>query len=57
MDRRIGYCQNICWTKIQEAILKAVAAKYQQQYRLATPKESKGIDGVIGKTSVSIKHL
>lgn len=42
--------------KFQEAILKAVAAKYQKEYRLATPaEESKGIDGVIGEVSVSIK--
>ncbi len=44
--------------KFQEAILKAVAAKYQKQYRLATPQEeSKGIDGMIGKVPVSIKPI
>jgi len=42
--------------KFQEAILKAIAAKYNKEYRLATPEEeSKGIDGVIGDIAVSIK--
>jgi hypothetical protein len=44
--------------KFQQAILKAVAFKYNKEYRLATPEEeSKGIDGVIGDTSVSIKPV
>ena len=42
--------------KFQQAILKAVALKYGKEYRLATPEEeSKGIDGIIGTTAVSIK--
>jgi hypothetical protein len=42
--------------KLQEAILKAVAADLKTSYRLAEPEEeSKGIDGFIGKQEVSIK--
>ncbi|EHQ25043.1 MjaI family restriction endonuclease [Mucilaginibacter paludis] len=44
--------------KFQQAILKAVAAKYNKQYRLATPEEeSRGIDGIIGDMGVSIKPI
>jgi hypothetical protein len=44
--------------KFQEAILKAIAAKYNKEYRLATPQEeSKGIDGIIGDIPVSIKPI
>lgn len=44
--------------KFQQAILKAVAVKYNKEYRLATPgEESKGIDGVIGDIPVSIKPV
>ncbi|WP_439699065.1 MjaI family restriction endonuclease [Mucilaginibacter sp. AW1-7] len=44
--------------KFQQAILKAVALKYNKEYRLATPaEESKGIDGVIGDITVSIKPI
>lgn len=44
--------------KFQQAILKAVAVKYDKEYRLATPEEeSKGIDGVIGDIPVSIKPI
>jgi hypothetical protein len=44
--------------KFQEAILKAIASKYNKGYRLATPEEeSKGIDGVIGNIAVSIKPI
>lgn len=42
--------------RFQEAILKKVADQKSEKYRLATPEEeSKGIDGFIGKTAVSIK--
>ena len=42
--------------KFQEAILKKIAEKLKTQYKLAKPsEESKGIDGYIGKTPVSIK--
>lgn len=42
--------------KFQEAILKHLAKKNKKDYRLATPQEeSKGIDGFIGNTPVSIK--
>lgn len=44
--------------KFQEAILKAIATKYNREYRLATPQEeSKGIDGLIGDVAVSIKPV
>ncbi len=44
--------------KFQEAILKRVAKMKKTNYRLSTPKEeSKGIDGFIGETSVSIKPI
>ncbi|MCO5933911.1 MjaI family restriction endonuclease [Mucilaginibacter sp. RB4R14] len=44
--------------KFQQAILKAIAAKYDKDYRLATAdEESKGIDGVIGGIPVSIKPI
>ncbi len=42
--------------KFQEAILKSVAAEFNQPYRLATPEEeSQGIDGVIANKPISIK--
>ncbi|MDC8000988.1 MjaI family restriction endonuclease [Aequorivita todarodis] len=42
--------------KFQEAILHKIAFIKGQNYRLATPKEeSRGIDGFIGNTPVSIK--
>jgi hypothetical protein len=42
--------------KFQEAILKRVARIKNTSYRLSTPdEESKGIDGFIGNTPVSIK--
>lgn len=42
--------------RFQEAILKKVADQKNEKYRLAIPeKESKGIDGFIGKIPVSIK--
>ena len=42
----------------QEAILKKVAEVEKTTYRLATPsEESKGIDGYIGNTPVSIKPV
>jgi hypothetical protein len=44
--------------KFQEAILKAIAIKFDSDYRLATPEEeSKGIDGVISGVNVSIKPV
>lgn len=42
--------------KFQEAILKAVASDLKTTYRLADPEEeSKGVDGFVGDTAVSIK--
>ena len=42
----------------QEAILKEIARKKGYSYRLSTPEEeSKGIDGYIGETPVSIKPI
>ncbi len=42
----------------QEAILKKFSLKYNKTYRLATPiEESKGIDGFLGNTAVSIKPM
>lgn len=42
----------------QEAILKKLSLKYNKTFRLATPdEESKGIDGFIGNTAVSIKPM
>ncbi len=42
--------------RFQEAILKKIASKLGVGYRLAKPEEeSKGIDGFIGNTPVSIK--
>jgi len=42
--------------RFQEAILKKVADQKGEKHKLATPEEeSKGIDGFIGKTAVSIK--
>ena len=42
--------------KFQEAILKRIADIKKAKYRLSTPQEeSKGIDGFIGETPVSIK--
>lgn len=44
--------------KFQEAILKKVASQFNKPYRLAKPdEESKGIDGFIGDTAVSIKPI
>lgn len=44
--------------KFQEAILKKIAESKGLTYRLATPEEeSKGIDGLIGSTAVSIKPI
>ena len=40
----------------QEAVLQKVAEERDVDYRLATPQEeSKGIDGIVGETPVSIK--
>ena len=42
--------------KFQEAILKKIAELKHTTYRLSTPEEeSKGIDGLVGATPVSIK--
>ena len=42
--------------RFQEAILKKVADRRGEKYRPSTPaEESRGIDGFIGKTPVSIK--
>src|SRR5208283_2522337 len=47
----VGFC-------FQESILKAISAKKRLKYRVATPQdESKGIDGFIGETPVSIKPI
>jgi len=44
--------------KFQEAILRRVAKMKKVSYRLSNPKEeSKGIDGFIGDTPVSIKSI
>lgn len=44
--------------RFQEAILAKIAEQKKQKYRLATPdEESKGIDGYIGYTAVSIKPV
>ena len=44
--------------RVQEAILKEIASKTNKSYRLANPdEESKGIDGFIGDTPVTIKPL
>lgn len=44
--------------KFQEAILKRISEELKTTYRLASPEEeSKGIDGVIGNKSVSIKPI
>ncbi|MBS3946472.1 MAG: MjaI family restriction endonuclease [Melioribacter sp.] len=44
--------------RFQEAILKKIAESQNLDYRLATPEEeSKGIDGFIGTTAVSIKPV
>jgi hypothetical protein len=46
-----GFC-------FQESILKTISEKKHQKYRIATPQdESKGIDGYIGDTPVSIKPI
>jgi len=40
----------------QQAVLKAVASKKHENYRLATPdEESEGIDGFIGESAYSVK--
>lgn len=42
--------------RLQEPILRRIAAKTGKPWRLATPdEESKGIDGFVGDTSISIK--
>jgi hypothetical protein len=47
----VGFC-------FQESILKAISAKKRLHYRVATPQdESKGIDGYIRETPVSIKPI
>jgi len=47
----VGFC-------FQESILKSLSEKKHLKYRVATPQdESKGIDGYIGETPVSIKPL
>ena len=47
----VGFC-------FQESILKAISEKKHLKYRVATPQdESKGVDGYIGETPVSIKPL
>lgn len=44
--------------RFQESILKTISEKKNQKYRVATPEdESKGIDGYIGDTPVSIKPI
>ena len=44
--------------RFQEAILKKIASLKKVNYRLATPQEeSRGIDGFIGNTPVSIKPV
>lgn len=44
--------------KFQEAILAEVAGHLQTTYRLSEPEEeSKGIDGFVGRTPVSIKPV
>lgn len=44
--------------RFQEAILAKIAEQKKQKYRLAVPdEESKGIDGYIGYTAVSIKPV
>ena len=44
--------------RFQESILKKIAERKGEMYRLATPQEeSKGIDGFIGKKPISIKPL
>ena len=47
----VGFC-------FQESILKTISEKKHQKYRIATPQdESRGIDGYIGDTPVSIKPI
>ena len=47
----VGFC-------FQESILKTISEKKHQKYRTATPQdESKGVDGYIGDTPVSIKPI
>ena len=44
--------------RVQEAVLKEIASKTNNSYRLANPdEESKGIDGFIGDTPVTVKPL
>ena len=44
--------------RVQEAVLKEIANKINNSYRLANPdEESKGIDGFIGDTPVTVKPL
>lgn len=48
--------QTFIGLRVQEAILKKVASVKRVSYRMAKPEEeSKGIDGFIGNTPVSIK--
>ena len=43
---------------IQEVIFERLAEEYKAEYRASTPEEeSKGIDGYIGKQSISIKPI
>lgn len=44
--------------RFQEAIIKKIARLKNEKYRLSTPQEeSKGIDGFIGDTPISIKPI
>ena len=44
--------------RVQEAVLKEIATETNNSYRLANPdEESKGIDGFIGDTPVTVKPL
>lgn len=47
----VGFC-------FQESILRKVSSLKKEPYKMATPaEESKGIDGYIGSTPVSIKPI
>ena len=44
--------------RVQEPILKKIASIVGKEYRLSTPEEeSRGIDGYVGETSISIKPV
>jgi len=44
--------------RFQEAVLKKIAEKFGNEYRLSTPEEeSKGIDGYIGEIPISLKPI